>query len=91
MKLSNLLILATCLCLTSCTIAINLNNSEGTASDLVDETQSNTPNVSPTVSIPAKLLSNDDDEKVQTIYINKRQYPKMDRRKQPGICDSDKT
>lgn len=54
MKLKYLLIIATCLGLTSCTIAINLNHTEGTASDLIDETQTNDPD--PTLSIPVSAV-----------------------------------
>ena len=38
--------------LSGCTYSINMVHTEGSASDVVDETQANTPNVSPTVSIP---------------------------------------
>jgi hypothetical protein len=40
------------------TYSVTVVHSEGMASDLVDETQSQTPtaNVSPTVSIPASLI-----------------------------------
>lgn len=38
--------------LQSCTYSITMVHTEGTASDVVDETQSNTPNVSPDVNIP---------------------------------------
>lgn len=42
--------------LTSCTISMQNISTHGTATDLVDETQSNEPNVSPTVTIPASAL-----------------------------------
>lgn len=57
MKLTNLLIIGGCLGLQSCTIAINLTHTEGQASDIVDETQTNSPNVDPTLSIPALKFS----------------------------------
>ncbi len=38
------------LSLTGCTYSITQVHTEGTANDVVDETQSNTPNVSPTVT-----------------------------------------
>jgi hypothetical protein len=40
------------LLLTACSYSINMIHSEGTATDMVDETQSPSPTVSPTVSIP---------------------------------------
>lgn len=36
----------------SCTYSVTLVHTEGTATDVVDETQSNTPNVSPDVNVP---------------------------------------
>ena len=36
----------------ACTYSINMIHSEGSASDLVDENQTTTPNVSPTVTVP---------------------------------------
>ena len=42
--------------LSSCTYSITQVHTEGTATDVVDETATNTPNVSPTVSIPAGAL-----------------------------------
>lgn len=56
MKLSFLLIIGACLGLTSCTISINLTHTEGTASDVIDETQSNNPKVDPTISLPISAL-----------------------------------
>lgn len=41
------------LLLTSCTYSINLVHSEGTATDVIDENQTASPDVSPTVRIPA--------------------------------------
>lgn len=37
---------------TACTYSITMVHTEGTATDVVDETATNTPNVSPTVTIP---------------------------------------
>jgi len=39
-----------------CTYSLNVVHTQGTASDTVDETQSNQPDVSPTLSIPAAVL-----------------------------------
>ncbi len=39
-----------------CTYNISMAHTEGTASDVIDDTQSNAPDVSPTVSIPATAL-----------------------------------
>ena len=36
----------------SCTYSITMVHTEGTASDVVDETATNTPNVSPTITVP---------------------------------------
>jgi len=41
-----------CFCLTSCTYNISMAHTEGTASDVIDDTQSNTPDVSPTITVP---------------------------------------
>lgn len=45
-------------CLTGCTYSITMVHTEGTATDVVDETATNTPSTSitPTVSIPATAL-----------------------------------
>ena len=45
-------------CLTGCTYSITMVPTEGTATDVVDETATNTPStsVTPTVSIPAAAL-----------------------------------
>ena len=40
--------------LSGCTYSINMAHTQGTATDLIDETQSNEPNVSPNVSIPIR-------------------------------------
>jgi hypothetical protein len=42
--------------LTSCTYSINLVNSEGTASDVVDQNRTPNPQVSSTVSIPTSQI-----------------------------------
>ncbi len=38
--------------LTSCTYNVSMIHTEGTASDVIDDSASNTPNVVPTVTIP---------------------------------------
>lgn len=40
----------------ACTYNISMAHTEGTADDIIDATQSNTPDVSPTISIPASAL-----------------------------------
>lgn len=45
------LCLITLMC-TGCTYSINMVHSQGEATDLIDETQSNEPDVSPTITIP---------------------------------------
>jgi len=40
----------------SCTMTMNMIHTAGEASDVVDETTSQNPTVSPTLSIPASLL-----------------------------------
>ncbi len=40
----------------SCTYSINMVHTEGSASDVVDEEQTATPDISPTLSIPASVL-----------------------------------
>lgn len=37
---------------TSCTFNISMAHTEGSASDVIDDTQSNTPDVSPKITIP---------------------------------------
>ena len=46
------------LCLTSCTYSITMVHTQGEATDVVDETATNTPStsVTPTVTIPADTL-----------------------------------
>ena len=41
--------------LTGCTYSINMVHTEGSASDVVDETQTSDPTISPTLKIPVKL------------------------------------
>ena len=50
--------LLTCLFLTSCTYSITMVHTQGEATDVVDETATNSPSTSmtPTVSIPAAAL-----------------------------------
>ena len=38
--------------LSSCTYNISMAHTEGTANDVIDDTATNTPDVSPTVTIP---------------------------------------
>lgn len=42
--------------MTSCTYNISMAHTEGSASDVIDDTQTNSPDVSPTVSIPAAAI-----------------------------------
>ncbi len=42
--------------LNSCTYSITMVHTEGEAMDVVDETATNTPNVSPSLSIPASII-----------------------------------
>lgn len=41
------------LILTSCTYNISMANTSGKADDVIDETATNTPNISPDISLPA--------------------------------------
>lgn len=41
---------------TSCTYSITMVHTEGQASDVVDETATNSPDIKPTVSVPATAL-----------------------------------
>lgn len=47
------LVYLTCLALTGCTYNVSMAHTEGSAQDVIDDTASNEPDVSPTVSIPA--------------------------------------
>lgn len=42
--------------LCGCTMSVNQVHTEGTASDVVDEQQEASPDISPTLSIPANLV-----------------------------------
>lgn len=42
--------------LTACTLSFQNIDTHGTATDLVDDTQSNTPNVSPNISVPVSAV-----------------------------------
>lgn len=42
--------------LVSCTYSVNVAHTEGTTSDLIDETQSNEPDISPNISLPIPAL-----------------------------------
>ncbi len=48
--------LVLCLVMTGCTYNVSMAHTEGTADDVIDDTASNTPNVSPTVTVPIKPL-----------------------------------
>lgn len=39
-------------CMSSCTYNISMAHTEGTADDVIDDTATNTPNLSPTITIP---------------------------------------
>lgn len=39
-------------CMTSCTYNVSMAHTSGTADDVIDDTASNTPNVSPTINVP---------------------------------------
>ncbi len=51
-----LLMLCLSLFLTSCTFSVTLVHTEGQATDVVDETASNAPTVTPTLNIPVKAV-----------------------------------
>ena len=44
------------LLMTACTYNISMAHTEGAASDVIDDTATNTPDVSPTLTIPASVL-----------------------------------
>jgi hypothetical protein len=44
------------LALVSCTYNVSMAHTEGTADDVIDDTASNTPNVSPTLTVPVSAL-----------------------------------
>jgi hypothetical protein len=39
-------------CLTGCTYNVSMAHTEGMATDTIDDTASNTPNIAPTVTVP---------------------------------------
>ncbi len=41
-----------CLMLQACTYNVSMAHTEGTATDVIDDTASNTPNIAPTVTVP---------------------------------------
>lgn len=47
-------LLCTCLCLSfsSCTYNVSMAHTSGSAEDVIDDTASNSPNVSPNVTVP---------------------------------------
>lgn len=51
-----ILISASALTLTSCSYNISMVHTEGQASDVIDETTTQTPDISPTLTIPAGSL-----------------------------------
>lgn len=46
------IVFASCLMLTSCTFNVSMVHTEGQASDVIDETSTNAPTVSPQIEIP---------------------------------------
>ncbi len=50
--MKRLLALGACLFMTSCTQTITMAHTSGSAEDLIDETTTSTPTVSPTVTVP---------------------------------------
>lgn len=44
------------LLLSSCTCTISMVHTEGTASDVIDETSTASPDVSPSLTVPAKIF-----------------------------------
>ena len=51
--MKNLISLIACFLFSACTQTMTMVHTQGTADDVVDETSSATPNVSPNISIPA--------------------------------------
>lgn len=51
-----LLTLSMLVCMTACTYNVSMAHTEGTAEDVIDDTASNTPNVSPTVTVPVSSV-----------------------------------
>lgn len=54
--MNKILALLMCGILTSCTYSITMVHTEGTATDVVDETQTPSTTVSPDITIPAKVI-----------------------------------
>lgn len=52
----NLLTLSMLTCMTACTYNVSMAHTEGTATDTIDDTASNTPNVSPTITVPVSAV-----------------------------------
>lgn len=50
--MKNYFLLLVCFLMTACTYTITMVHTEGSAEDVVDETSTNTPTVSPTISNP---------------------------------------
>lgn len=51
-----MLCLSLVFCMTACTYNVSMAHTQGTADDVIDDNASNTPNVSPTVSLPVSPL-----------------------------------
>lgn len=47
---------ASSICLSSCTFNVSMAHTSGSATDVIDDNASNTPTISPTVSIPATAI-----------------------------------
>lgn len=52
----NLLTLSMLSCMTACTYNVSMAHTEGVADDVIDDTASNTPNVSPTITVPVSAV-----------------------------------
>jgi hypothetical protein len=50
------LLFVTCFLMKWCTYSLTMLHTKGEATDVVDETVTNTPTISPTLSIPAKVI-----------------------------------
>ena len=46
----------TAICLTSCTYNVSMSHTDGGSTDTMDENASNTPTVSPSITIPASAV-----------------------------------
>lgn len=49
-------VLALLASMTSCTYNVSMAHTQGSAEDVIDDTASNTPNVSPTITVPVSAL-----------------------------------